>query len=147
MKIKTGLILGIMVSLIFISARTIFSQEPTIQGGAIPENQNEPEMQWVWGEVVTLDTQNKTVLVKYLDYETDQEREISINIDEKTTYENIKSIDELKPKDAVSIDYIISPDGNNVAKNISFEKPEDTQNMQEGNMTEEQEVSPSATEE
>jgi len=134
MKIKSGLILGIVVCLIFISARTIFSQEPTEQGGPgiVPETQNEPEVQWVWGEVFSLDAQNKTFVVKYLDYEADQEKEITINVDDKTTYENIKSIDEIKPKDALSIDYIVTPEGKNIAKNISLEKPEATPMPQAG---------------
>jgi len=132
MKRKTGLILAITASLIFISANLIFSQEA----------QNNPDTQWVWGEVSTLDTQNKAILVKYFDYETDQEKEININIDDKTTYENIKSMDELKPKDTVSIDYIVSPDGKNIAKNISIEKPENTQNVQEGNTTEQKVSAP-----
>ncbi len=148
MKIKTGLILGITVFLIFtslISANLIFSQEPMEKSGAVPEAQKEPDTQWVWGEVNTLDTQNKAILVKYLDYETDQEKEININIDDKTTYDNIKSMDELKPKDTVSIDYIVSPDGKNIAKNISVEKPGNTQNLQEGNITEQK--APTQTEE
>ena len=132
MKRKTGLILAITASLIFISANLIFSQEA----------QNNPDTQWVWGEVSTLDTQNKAILVKYFDYETDQEKEINIDIDDKTTYENIKSMDELKPKDTVSIDYIVSPDGKNIAKNISIEKPENTQNVQEGNTTEQKVSAP-----
>jgi hypothetical protein len=113
MKIKNFLVLGITALLIFIGANLIFSQEPV-----------EPDMQWLWGEVSNVDLQNKTILVKYLDYETDQEKEISITIDDKTNYENIKSIDELKAKDTVSIDYIVSLDGKNIARNISAEKPE-----------------------
>jgi hypothetical protein len=131
MRTKKFLVLGITASLIFISANLIFSQESV-----------EPDTQWVWGEVNTLDTQNKTILVKYLDYETDQEKEATINVDDKTTYENIKSIDEIKPKDVLSIDYIVSSDGKNIAKNISVEKPENTQGVQEENISEEKKVSP-----
>ena len=80
--------------------------------------------QWVWGEVVSLDTENKTILVKYLDYETDQEKEISKGVSDKTTYENIKSLDEIKPQDSVSIDYSVSPENMNIATNISLEKAE-----------------------
>jgi uncharacterized Zn finger protein len=64
-------------------------------------------------------------LVKYLDYDADQEKEMAINVDEKTIYENVKSIDEIKPQDTVSIDYIVSPEGKNIAKNISIEKIEE----------------------
>lgn len=127
MKIKTGLILAIAAFFLFINAKAIFSQESTVQGGAVPETQKEPQIQWLWGEVVTLDAENKAISVKYLDYETDQEKEITINVDDKTTYENIKSIDEIKPKDSVSIDFIADADGKNIAKNISLEKPEEEQ--------------------
>ena len=126
MKTRKGLVLVIVASLIFISTGLVFSQGSIEQGGVMAEPKNESEVQWLWGEVVSLDSQNKIVAVKYLDYETDQEREINIGTDDKTTYENIKSIDELKPKDAVSIDYLVTPEGKNIAKNISLEKPEST---------------------
>lgn len=130
MEKRTVLGLLIVASLIFISAMTIFAQEPTTPTVATPVTKNEPETQWVWGEVVNMDPQNKMILVKYLDYETDQEKKISITVDDKTTYENIKSIDEIKPLDALSIDYIVSPEGKNVAKNISLEKPENAPKAQ-----------------
>lgn len=131
MKIKTTLILGMAISLIFISVKTIFSQEAVTQGETAPVVQSELDMLWLWGEVIAVDPQNNTLLVKYLDYETDQEKELNINIDDKTTYENIKSLDEISPKDTVSIDYILSPDGKNTAKNISIEKPENAQGKQQ----------------
>ena len=92
---------------------------------------SEPETQWIWGEVVSADSASKSVTIKYLDYETDQEKDMVIGVDEKTTYENIKSIDDIKPKDTLSIDYIAGPDGKNVAKNISLEKPESVPAPQE----------------
>jgi len=91
---------------------------------AFAQEANEINMQWVWGEVVSLDSQAKTVILKYLDYETDQEKELALVIDEKTTYENIKSFDEIKVKDILSIDYAAGPEDKNVAKNISLEKPD-----------------------
>jgi len=78
----------------------------------------------VWGEVVSTNPINNELLVKYVDYDTDSEKEITISTDDKTTYENAKSIDEIKVGDSVSIDYEISADGKNLAKNISLEKPE-----------------------
>ena len=141
MKARTAFIIVIIASIIFISSKITFSDDSApaqttqpaetksdvIQGGAVPlppeAAKQEPETQWVWGEVVTVDLQNKTVFVKYLDYESDQEKEMGITADDKTTFENVKSVDELKPKDTVSIDYV-SQGGNNIAKNISVEKPE-----------------------
>lgn len=150
MKRRIILILGSISLLIFINSSLIFSQESPgsiERGGVVSDSQAEPQVQWVWGEAVSVDSQNKTVLVKYLDYETDQEKEITIDIDDKTTYENIQSLCQIQPKDVLSIDYIVSPDGKNIARNISVERPENTEAAQEENITEEKEVSPSVVEE
>lgn len=87
-------------------------------------SQNENDTQWVWGEVVNLDNTVKTITLKYLDYETDQEKDIVLAVDEKTTFENIKSFDEIKVKNTLSIDYAVGPDGKNIAKNIGLESPD-----------------------
>jgi len=86
--------------------------------------QNENDTQWAWGEVVSLDTAAKTITLKYLDYETDQEKNIVLSADEKTTFENIKSLDDIKVKDTLSIDYMVGPDGKNTARNIGLESPD-----------------------
>jgi len=142
MKIKMSSVLGIIFSFILISTGLIFSQEEAIENLPAQELPSEPETQWIWGEVVSVNTAAKTVLVKYLDYETDTEKQININVDDKTTYENVKSVDEIKPQDTVSIDYIINPDGSNLARNISVERPEDTETLPEDNPKEELETVP-----
>jgi hypothetical protein len=86
----------------------------------------EIDMQWAWGEVTNLDSQAKTINLKYLDYEADQEKDLILLVDEKTTFENIKDFSELKLKDTLSVDYIIGADNKNIAKNISLEKPDDS---------------------
>lgn len=124
MRLNKILVLGIIISIIFISHGFVIGEEAIERGGVIPETEIEPQTQWVWGEAVSVDTQNKTILVKYFDYETDQEKEISIDVDDKTTYENINSIDQIELKDNLSIDYITTQEGKNIATNISLEKPE-----------------------
>ncbi len=126
--------LGILVLSMFITAPWFdaFAQDPAAPPidsavvASIPQvsTQNEINMQWVWGEVVSLDSQAKTIILKYLDYETDQEKELTLVTDEKTTYENIKGFDEIKVKDILSIDYAVGPENKNVAKNINLEKPD-----------------------
>lgn len=86
--------------------------------------QNENDTQWTWGEVVNLDNAGKAITLKYLDYETDQEKDIVLSVDEKTAFENIKGFDEIKVKDTLSIDYTVGPDGKNIAKNIGLESPD-----------------------
>ena len=143
MKIHKISVLVILASLLLVGS--VFAQDSSQENAAqpatkdivVPQNVNttqptsEPETQWIWGEVVSADSASKSVAIKYLDYETDQEKDMTIGVDEKTTYENIKSIDEIKPKDTLSIDYIAGADGKNIAKNVSLEKPESAPAPQE----------------
>ena len=120
------------IVLIMITAVIAFAEEPV----AAPENpaaspagqtaapKIENETQWAWGEVTNLDAQAKTLTLKYLDYETDQEKDLVLTVDEKTVFENIKSFDEIKINDTLSIDYTVGADGKNIARNINFEKPD-----------------------
>ena len=147
---KIGLFLGIFFSLVLLILGPLFAEEPATALSDTQTAAPEPELQWVWGEAVNLDPQNKLIMVKYLDYETDQEKEISIGIDDKTTFENIKDILEIKPQDMLSIDYVITGEGKNIAKNISLEKPESRPEPQAAGtapqMTEPDELSPKPAE-
>jgi len=122
MKVRAVVIYGIIVSFILINAGLAQSQSTQI----IPDatEKIEPETEWLWGEVVNVDPVTNDIKVKTLDYKNDTEIEIVVSIDDKTTYENIKFVTEIKPKDSLSIDYIIGSDGKNLAKNISLEKTE-----------------------
>lgn len=143
MRIKTFLFIAFLM---FVSVESALSQE-FIKETAIPQGQGEAEMQWVWGDVASVDLQNKLLVVQYLDYETDQEKEMSIAVDEKTTFENIKSMEEIIPKLTVSIDYVVGADGKFVARNLSVERPDDLGGMQEqGSLVEEQKMPSPASE-
>jgi len=125
MKVKGYLILAIVALLVLLILKFSPAQQQEMSS-VQPPPPAEAEVQWVWGEVVSADAASNSLSVKYLDYETDTEKEMTIVSDSQTTYENIKGVAELKPKDNVSIDYIVSPAGRNIAKNISLEKPETT---------------------
>lgn len=103
------------------------AQDPLEAGAVNQELKDSSDMQWVWGEVVNIDSKNNEVILKYLDYEDNQEKEIAITIDSGTVYDNIKSLEELKPHDSLSVDYMINKDGKNVAKNIGLDKPKESQ--------------------
>lgn len=145
MKVKTSLVLGIMASLMLVSTNMVFGEGQSEENaaattpaateteGALPQAPSGPETQWVWGQVISVDRLNGAITLKYLDYETDQEKQIAIQVDDKTTYENVKSLGEINAGNTLSIDYIASPEGKNIAKNVSLEKPEEIQPMpQEG---------------
>ncbi|MCM8770699.1 MAG: hypothetical protein NC936_02390 [Candidatus Omnitrophica bacterium] len=80
------------------------------------------EMEWVWAEVVSVDYQNSQIKVNYLDEETLEEKELIFNVDKDTVFENVESLWEIKPQDSVSIDYIVTAEGLNLARKIYVER-------------------------
>ena len=134
---KKFIIVSLAASFILLNTGLNLAQEPETetQEEAPASEQTQvtsgPQIQWIWGEVVSVGLTNKTLLVKYFDYETDTEKEASIILDDKTTYENVNSIEEIKPQDTASIDYAVDAEGRNIAKNISVEKAEKNIESQE----------------
>ncbi|MCM8792542.1 MAG: hypothetical protein NC826_05335 [Candidatus Omnitrophica bacterium] len=109
-------ILWLMVGVVIILSTTLlFCQEELIQ--------EDVDYLWVWGEVMNVDIQNKVINIKYLDYETDTEKELYLVVDNKTTYEGVNSLLEIRPSDIISVDYVAVGD-KNIARNISVEKYE-----------------------
>lgn len=132
MREKRGFGLAVAVALVLINFNIAFSQEQAAQTEPVSAAETAPvaptvatvEAQWVWGEIVSVDAAKGEFAVRYLDYETDQEKEMTLSADDKTIYENAQSLADIKPKDTLSIDYVVNADGNNIAKNISVEKAE-----------------------
>src|SRR5512135_87067 len=51
-----------------------------------PASQAQPEektTEWVWGEVVSVDPEKKEVVIKHLDYETYEEVQTALKVDDK----------------------------------------------------------------
>ncbi|MFH0855886.1 MAG: hypothetical protein V1869_05210 [Candidatus Omnitrophota bacterium] len=124
MKLK---IAGVLTVLILVSAGLTLGEDQitglqTADTASQQEN-SDVNTQWVWGEVTGIDAQGKTLTLKHLDYETDQEKEVVLAVDNLTTYDNVKSLEEIRPGDNLSVDYI-SQDGKNMAKSISLEQSE-----------------------
>lgn len=88
------------------------------------EQAAESEIQWIWGEAISIDIPKNELLIQYLDYDTDEDRQISISVDDKTSFENASSLLDIKPHEVVIVDFLAYPDGKNIAKNINVEKPE-----------------------
>lgn len=139
---RVYVIVFILLSFFFFGAFAFAQEEQKVEVNATPQIQQEapkaeappaetappkseePAAQWVWGEVISTDTNAGQIQLKYLDYETDNEKEITIATDAKTVYENVAALSEIKTKDTVSIDYVVGSDGKNIAKKISVEKVE-----------------------
>jgi len=121
---KAKAILSLIICALFISVNSLFAQDPEESGQLAVGIQSEPDVQWAWGEVISVNPQAQTLNLKHLDYEADQEKELVISVDSLTTYENVASLSDIKPNDNLSIDYIVSADGKLIAKNLSLEKAE-----------------------
>jgi len=127
MRWRALFIFTLIVAWMGLNCGAAFSQDEGGIAQIVPgreEPTEGPELQWVWGEVVSVDAANNQLSIRYLDYETDAEKEMLVGVDDKTTYENAKAVAEIKPQDTVSIDYVVSAEGKNTARNISVEKPD-----------------------
>lgn len=78
---------------------------------------------WVWGEVKSADAAASALTVTYMDYQTNEEKELSLTTDPQTEFEGVKYLGEVKPGNTASIDYIVK-DGKNIVKHISIEEIE-----------------------
>ncbi len=118
MKKRAILLGGIIVTLILFISGPVFSQEAGMRA---------PEARWAWGEVVSADAQTNTLIVKYLDQQSGEEREITAVVNEKTVYTNATGLGEIKAGDTISMDYATGPDAKNIALNVVVEKPKPPQ--------------------
>jgi hypothetical protein len=85
--------------------------------------------EWLYGEINSVDIPAKSLTLTYLDYDTDIEKQVIVYVDAKTIFENVKSLEEIKPQDMVSVDYIIGTDGKSHAVTVSVEKPENVEDL------------------
>ncbi len=116
---KIGIIALLVGLIMFFCNAFAFSQETSAPA------QEYPQLEWLWGEVVSVDLGSNKVTIKYPDYETEQDKEITLSVDEKTQYNNVSSLADIKPQDTLSIDYRVTVTGDSVAENISLDKPDE----------------------
>jgi len=115
---RNGLI-SLGVAVIFIlTATQIFSQAVTLT----EQEEEFPVEDWVVGDVVALDLEGNQLALIYIDYQTNEEKEITIGVDDKTRYENVNKLQDIKVGDVVRVDYRITPGGKNIASTISVER-------------------------
>ena len=89
------------------------------EAGAVGEN-----VSWVWGEVKNVDYSSSNFTILYMDYQTDDEKELTLAVNQDTKFEGISDFNSLKAGDTAGIDYLTDID-KNIAKNISVEKLEE----------------------
>lgn len=99
----------------------VFTQPKGEINKVVVNDSQDQVTQWVWGEVVSIDPAKKQVTVKYLDYETYDEAEMTLNTDTATVFDNLSGLTDIKPADYVTIDYS-KKDNSNLATLIVVEK-------------------------
>ncbi len=122
----TAKVLFLIAAVLLINLGSVLAEEGSVKE-MLSQDVKESDVQWVWGEVINVDSKNGTLSAKYLDYEDSREKDIAFSVDSNTVYEGIKSLEDVKLKDFLSIDYIITEDGSNLARNISMDKPKEDQ--------------------
>jgi len=111
-------VLFYVLSLVFGNAASAQEEMPARQE---EQSINDEEIQWVSAQVVSIDAGSKNLLVEYLDFETNTEKKMTVTVDKNTFFEKVGSIEELKPRDNVLVDYIVDEAKNNIAKYICLE--------------------------
>jgi len=107
-------------------AGLVLAQDP-VEIESANQELKDLDVQWALGEVVNVDLGNNVINARYLDPEDNQMKDISLNVDSGTTYEGVKSLEEIKVMDSLSIDYLTTQDGKNWAKNLGLDKPNESQ--------------------
>ena len=87
--------------------------------GSVDEN-----ISWVWGEVKNVDSLSSRFNILYMDYQTDDEKELVLTVNQDTKFEGAQDLNSLKAGDTVGVDYFSDGD-KNMAKNVSVEKLEE----------------------
>ncbi|PIZ84812.1 MAG: hypothetical protein COX96_01845, partial [Candidatus Omnitrophica bacterium CG_4_10_14_0_2_um_filter_44_9] len=77
--------------------------------------------EWVWGEVVSVDAANKQIVIKHLDYDTYEEVQTILKVGDKTLFENVAALGDIKAGNHLTADFKIV-EGSNVADLIVVEK-------------------------
>jgi hypothetical protein len=131
---RTGVILLFCAGLLMTVSSQIFAQDAaqppvsasTSVSASVPEVAKvaSADIQWIWGEVVSVNAAAKTLSIKYLDYDTDEEKTMELAVTDTTKFQGDKGIEGIKPQDTVSVEYTIQG-GKNYAKDLTIEQVAD----------------------
>jgi hypothetical protein len=130
MALHLRAVCAVVAVAVCVSVQAVSAQEQApLAEDFLAQTAQDSVLEWLWGEAVAVDPLTKTITVKYLDYDTDTEREMAVVLDDATTFENAASIAGIAVGDTLSIDYMVTAAGTVTARNISVEKamPLDTQ--------------------
>lgn len=78
-----------------------------LQQEMLPQIQEEPSVQWIWGKIVSCNTQDRKIVISYLDMDTLESVNMELNIDDNAKFEGVSGLSDLKIGDQISIDYVV----------------------------------------
>ena len=111
-----GLVAGFGCSL------NVYAQEAQPAPAPVPEVAPAVEGQEAYGEVVSIDVKAGTIAITEYDYEKDQDINKTYTIDKAATYENVKSLGEIKVGDWVALTLKPEKEGANIAASVYVER-------------------------
>jgi hypothetical protein len=114
---------------------TVTEEEAQAEEGIPTQEVALEDTLWVGGEVIGVDSSAGTISVSYYDFESDELNDIDIVVTGQTEFEGVNSLSGIESGDYVDVDYVVSPEGKNVARLIAVEKldiyPEELETPQE----------------
>lgn len=96
--------------LTFVLAPNVLAQD--LDRALIDKDAKDENIEWVWAEVISIDEINNRLEVKYVDYDRKTEEQMPILVNEKTEFDGVTSLSEIKKGDYVSVDYEVIDDEN-----------------------------------
>ena len=91
--------------------------------------QEEEQGLYSYGEVLSANQDQMTV--REFDYETGEETDIVYYFIADTILDSVESADQIKPGDLVDVEFTVSADGKNIAKEVLVDRIEDYQEVDE----------------
>ena len=91
--------------------------------------QDEDQFLYSYGEVLSV--AQDQIMVREFDYATGEEKDVVYYITADTILDSVESVDQIKPSDLVDVEFMVSEDGKNIAKEILVDKIEDYEEIDE----------------
>ena len=91
--------------------------------------QDEDQFLYSYGEVLSV--AQDQIMVREFDYATGEEKDVVYYITADTILDSVESVDQIRPSDLVDVEFMVSEDGKNIAKEILIDKIEDYEEIDE----------------
>jgi|GEM_PF-1546705 len=91
--------------------------------------QDEDQFLYSYGEVLSV--AQDQIMVREFDYATGEEKDVVYYITADTILDSVESVDQIKPSDLVDVEFMVSEDGKNIAREILADRIEDYEEIDE----------------